>query len=468
MAGFTDLPNELIIHFLRLVDPADFDNAAQMSKNVHKVALKELKEHRSLIQESKTPGLLDNNPRNTYALARRVINDPHRSQYYRTLLLSISFGQHPVMLQGPDSPLLDFLNPRTTFERVRQEIVDRGDGMAERLVQYSTEFQLAMILLRVPNVFALMIYLEGNGIGNGLQRSRVWETLAAAAAAAGTPALVLPKVSVVILDGYGVRPYHVTVLGRIPSIKQIFLCSLDVDGAFTADNMNPAVPISIGNLHIAPPNRPGAIHHNFNANSLHAILAACDHNLTTLTLDRIHCFATHYPPDRHVPFLTDMAQVLAPVRTFLRRLVLTNITWSRDGMPNMVKILTSPLTPFANLCHLETHIDEVVFPEECPPSIKHLKFHTEKYFYHDRACGCARARRVLEQAARLHGVVGGAKKVISVEFLCHVGPGPGPDGDGGDRVFRGDVERALREVRRWPVITVKAPDMVGGRLLVEG
>ncbi|KAL8640460.1 MAG: hypothetical protein Q9228_002617, partial [Teloschistes exilis] len=408
MTKFTDLPNELIIHILHLVDRADLEDVAQISRSVYAVAGKELLEHRSLIREEKAPRMWDINPDLICELARGVINDTYRAQYHRNLSLNISFGQHPVMLpqHSSDSPLLDFLGPRTTFERVRQEMVDRGDRITENIDQYSTEVQLAMILLRLPNIFGLVICVEGIGLGDRLRRSRIWETLTQVVAA-GTPALVLPKLRAVSLTGFGVRPYHVAVLARIPTVKTIILCSLEPDTAFTADLL-PAGPISIETLSVQPPSRPGAIHHNFNANSLHALLAACDHNLTTLSIDRIQIFTAHYPPDMAVHFLTDFAQLLAPVRTSLRRLTLTNITWPREGT-TMVKILTSPLTAFENLAYLETHIDEVVFPEECPASIRHLKLHPEKYFWHDRACGCARARRVLEQAARLYGVRGGAR-----------------------------------------------------------
>ncbi|KAI4203709.1 MAG: hypothetical protein LQ350_001710 [Teloschistes chrysophthalmus] len=53
-------------------------------------------------------------------------------------------------------------------------------------------------------------------------------------------------------DLTGVRPYHVRVLGRIPTVKTIALRSLEPDAAFTAD-MVPAIPISIETLRIVPP-----------------------------------------------------------------------------------------------------------------------------------------------------------------------------------------------------------------------
>ncbi|KAL9582780.1 MAG: hypothetical protein Q9212_003095 [Teloschistes hypoglaucus] len=459
MVGFTNLPNELIVHILRLVDPADLENAAQMSKHVRTVAANELMEHRNLIQATRNPELFDTDSVRTCQLARTLINDPHRGQYHRKLLLNISFGQHPVMAprQGTNSPLLDFLGPRTTFERVRREMVDRGHSMVQTVDQYSTEVQLAMILLRVPNVFALLIHIEEIAYLGDSYPGRHRRDASFCAS----------ELRVVCLAGEGVRLYHIALLGRIPSVKVVILCDLEADAAFTADLIS-AAPISIEALHIQTPPRPDIhntfiayslrpMQNTFNANSLHALLTACDHTLTMLTIDRIHCVSMHYPPEMHVPFLTDFAQILNPVRASLRYLSLTDITWPLDGT-DLVQILTSPLTHFTQLVYLETHIDEIVYPDECPPSIKRLKFHKEKYFPHSRECGCGRAKRVLEEAARLRGVDGWAG-VGEVEFLCHVG-------SVGDDWFRKDVEWALELAGRKRIM-VKAPDVVRGRLVVE-
>lgn len=86
MAHFASLPNELICEILKLVQPEDLENFAQISRNVFRLAFPFLAEHRALIRKYNT--LRNNeNPVSIEILLTTIIANPCVGSYVKKVEL---------------------------------------------------------------------------------------------------------------------------------------------------------------------------------------------------------------------------------------------------------------------------------------------------------------------------------------------------------------------------------------------
>ena len=86
MTGLCTLPDEIVLHILGLVLPADLENFAQISKKIQRVARPILHEHRERIR---THSLFQNRsrPAATATLLQNVLNDVRIGHYVRQMTL---------------------------------------------------------------------------------------------------------------------------------------------------------------------------------------------------------------------------------------------------------------------------------------------------------------------------------------------------------------------------------------------
>ena len=191
MAGFDDLPNEIILDTLPLVLPEDLENFAQTSKRVFLLAKPFLEHHRQLIRlhstfESKqvwrhrsgsTPPIL--------SLLIRLRDEPHIGQYIRDVNLKHS---------GPIQS--NMMNMDWDFYREQHDLVNAVVAQSnvpsiqsfyepkERLCLKSKEsyeeFLIALFLLLLPNLSKLTLpwnpardYL-GDMIGQSALEENSW------------------------------------------------------------------------------------------------------------------------------------------------------------------------------------------------------------------------------------------------------------------------------------------------------
>ncbi|KAL8660699.1 MAG: hypothetical protein Q9202_006313 [Teloschistes flavicans] len=336
-----------------------------------------------------------------------------------------------------------------TFGKLRQTMIKHGDMAMELFLQQNTQMQIIMSLLLAPNLNRLVLYVVGLGLADLMNRPCIWDTLTYIATSA--PGLFLPNLRTVDISGTGVRPNHIAVLSLIPSVRTISMTSLDTD-AFATNHVIETTPIQ--NLRFVPCEwlKPSS---SINTLSMRRLLVSCCAHLTSIAIENARLFSVHYPDQ--CLFFVDLADVLLPVARTLRRLTFINADWTRDGSDK--HHMLGSLAHFLKLEFLETHVDELAYPKTCPLSLRHIVLHPELFFKHEREIGCALSRCVIEGATMQYDVPDGGR-VEELEFRC-------PLGAVGNEFFRNMVEVTLREAKGKGIL-VKAPDVVGGELVVEG
>ncbi|KAL8687177.1 MAG: hypothetical protein Q9218_006577 [Villophora microphyllina] len=281
------------------------------------------------------------------------------------------------------------------------------------------------------------------------------------------PGLVLPKLRSVHLSGTGVRPYHVAALNSIGSVQTVSLAALDSDDLLTAASIQKT---SIQNL-VLVPNAPTTI----NSKSLLALVSRCSAYLTTIVIN-----ASRINGAFHVGrTLSDYADVLSPLRNTLRRLTIINTPWklnapweinrptdqglARGGLQDITHHAPGPMNiqcmgtfqRFTALEYLETHVDDILYPEQCPPCLRQMKLHPEKYFpHHPHITGCTISRLFIESVLETHKRTGN-ETLKHLEFLCRLSPLAGTCD------YRSMLDKTLAEARE-AGIEVGAPDLDRG------
>ena len=160
MAAFTSLPNELICEIMKYVQPEDFENFAQISRNVYSLACPFLTEHRDLIRKYSTF---------CACIGTRSITD-----LLATILASSRIGSYVRKVElGTiiDRPLID---PKVEYTKEEleiftsaaldsaclrkpseEEILDEKDFWSNEIRNGNDDILLAILLPLLPNLATL-------------------------------------------------------------------------------------------------------------------------------------------------------------------------------------------------------------------------------------------------------------------------------------------------------------------------
>ncbi len=167
MAQFASLPNELIREILQLVQPEDFENLAQVSRNVYSLASPFLTRHRALIRKYHT---LSNNdgPGSIATLLRTVIADPRIGSYVREVDLDKLMESNDESNDESDEEDLYTEEELETFTKAaldskclkrpsEEDLLDEREFWADKIKDGNENILLAILLPLLPNVAALSL-----------------------------------------------------------------------------------------------------------------------------------------------------------------------------------------------------------------------------------------------------------------------------------------------------------------------
>ena len=161
MANFASLPSELVYEIFRLVPPEDFENFAQISRNVHALALPFLTEHRTLIRKYHT--LRNNTGSDSIAaLLSTVLANPRLGSYAR----EVDFGH----LTNPkpraasitvytkeelDIFTMAALNSECLKKPSEEDVLDEKEFWLQKIEDGNEDVLLAILLPLLPNLVKL-------------------------------------------------------------------------------------------------------------------------------------------------------------------------------------------------------------------------------------------------------------------------------------------------------------------------
>ena len=221
MAHIASLPNELIREILKLVQPEDLENFAQSSRNVSRLAVPFLDEHRALIRKYHTVRN-SNVPGSIAHLLSTVIADPRIGSYVQ----KVELGRLKEPQEGLDQANVytkEELDVFTTaaldsecLERpIDEEILDEKEFWSNEIQDGNEETLLAIILPLLPNLADFTVEA-----GTCPPRSIWYDSAIEKAASATKPTLC--KLANIRLNPYGEDAYDLIEIQRfsaLPSLK---------------------------------------------------------------------------------------------------------------------------------------------------------------------------------------------------------------------------------------------------------
>ena len=188
MAQFASLPNELIREILQLVQPEDFENLAQVSRNVYSLASPFLKQHRALIRKYHTLSN-DAGPSAVATLLRTVIADPRIGSYVR----EVELDEELEFSDESDEEDLYTEEELETFTKAALDskclkrpseggVLDEREFWADQIKDGDEDILLAILLPLLPNLAAL-------SLGNKIKQLQWSDSTVESAASATKPTL---------------------------------------------------------------------------------------------------------------------------------------------------------------------------------------------------------------------------------------------------------------------------------------
>lgn len=378
MTSFADLPNEIIDLILHRIHGRDFQNIAQVSSHIWRLAQSYLPEQRRLNRELASQSLPDFSTGGTCRLARAIIDNPYLGQYIRTLHIVIdckrgwSEDGRPNRIQALHRPASN----QNIFEYVHHLIQSRVNLRSE-ISQYDLELRVPLVLLYASNITTISVRVHGSADCKSNQ-SQMWFILAQIATAVSVP--VLPRLKSVLLNGPALRPHHVKALSAIATVRRLRIGTLlvNTEATHTVASMSP-----IENLELIP---DSMYYREVDARSLHLLLQSFNTTLTSIVVKWVELIRAYGESS-----LTTYASVLSPVCRNLRRLTILYTEaykpWRKSSRPSSVIQSLGSLIHFTVLEYLETYLDDVIYmyPFECPLSLTTFKLHSESPYYHTKA-----------------------------------------------------------------------------------
>ena len=220
MAHFASLPNELIREILKLVQPEDLENFAQLSPNVFRLASPFLDEHRALIRKYHTIRN-DKGPGSVATLLSTVIANPRICSYVKR----VELGQLRESTAGLDQAnvytkkeLEDFVTAALESEYVQrpseEEVLDESEFWSEAIQDGNEDILLAILLPLLPNLATLSVEADSTQL--------TWYDSAIERAALATRSTLCKLAHIRLnprggLDGYHLR--EIKKFCRLPSVR---------------------------------------------------------------------------------------------------------------------------------------------------------------------------------------------------------------------------------------------------------
>ena len=222
MADFASLPNELVCEIFRLVPPEDIESFAQISRNVHALALPFLAEHRTLIRKYHTLRN-DTGSDSIAALLSTIISNPRLGSYAR----KVDFGHLITSKPRTDSTTvytekeldtftIAALNSECLQKPSEEDILDEREFWSQQIEDGSEDILLAILLPLLPN-------LENLSVGKKAFLPIEWyDSAIQKAASASKP--TLSKLSQIRLKSSEIHRFSLTEIQRfcaLPSVRTV-------------------------------------------------------------------------------------------------------------------------------------------------------------------------------------------------------------------------------------------------------
>lgn len=220
MAHFTSLPSELICEILKLVQPEDLENFAQLSSNVFQLAVPFLDEHRALIRKYHTvrnsTGL-----ESIACLLSTVIADPRIGSYVQKVELGrlmesqAGLGQTNVYTkQELDIFTWAALDSECLKTPSEEEVLDEKGFWSNAIQDGNEEILLAIMLPLLPNLTNFTVQ------AGTYPSRRIWyESAIEEAASATKPTLC--KLAKIRLNAYGEDSYDLAEIQRFSALPSV-------------------------------------------------------------------------------------------------------------------------------------------------------------------------------------------------------------------------------------------------------
>lgn len=221
MACFASLPNELIREILKLVQPEDLENFAQLSRNVSQLAVPFLNEHRALIRHYHTlrnplgPGTIANLP-------RTVIADPRIGSYVKKVelgrLIESQSGLDRANVYTKEE--LDIfttaaLDSECLKRPSEEEVLDEKEFWSDAIQDGNEDILLAILLPLLPNLASFTVEART------YPPRRIWydSAIEKAASATKTTLCKLANIRLNPHDGDGYDLADIQRFSALPSVR---------------------------------------------------------------------------------------------------------------------------------------------------------------------------------------------------------------------------------------------------------
>lgn len=211
-AHFASLPNELICEILKLVQPEDLENFAQISRHVYSLAAPCLIEHRALIRRYHTLRN-DTDPRCITDVLSEVLTNPRLGSYIRIVELGLLSNPKAVYTQEELENFTTAAHDSEYLKNPSQEVVlDERNYWCRRIQDGNNDILLAILLPLLPNLSALSAENHNGPIE--------WYDRAIEQAALATKP-VLRKLAHVRLGNPGTYGFNLAEIQRLSSLPSV-------------------------------------------------------------------------------------------------------------------------------------------------------------------------------------------------------------------------------------------------------
>ena len=251
MAVFSDLPNEIILIILPLVQPADLDHFAQVARRIYELASSLLQKHREMVRkyrtlnESKMRRLqpLSSECTVTEVLRKIIMVNPLIGHYVRVVNLYYMTGASSCRDGYTEEEVASF---QLTAAESKGILVPDGCSRDSHRLTYDLNFRrgklhTALLLPFLPHLKVLTIGLARIG------PIPSWvETLIMIAPRAANPGLTkLRRIHIHSWSGWGPYIGNILPLATLPSLRELSVRRTHDRWNFKADvNSSPASEVS--------------------------------------------------------------------------------------------------------------------------------------------------------------------------------------------------------------------------------
>ena len=251
MVVFSDLPNEIVLIILSLVQPADLEHFAQVARRIHELAFSLLHKHREMVRKYRTlnecknggPSPLSSESPVIEVLRKVTMGNPLIGHYVRVVNLHSMRGAKSHQDEYTGEEVASIRVIAAEFKRIL--LPDEGFEDSLRLTHdlnlYRGELCSALLLPFLPNLEVLTIGLERNG------PIPSWaETVIMNAPRAANPVLTKLR-RIQISSWFGSRPCIEIFLplATLPSLKELSIRRSHDHNNFKEDvNSSPTSEVS--------------------------------------------------------------------------------------------------------------------------------------------------------------------------------------------------------------------------------